>query len=202
MTTSTSIVWQVSVTHLILEARSLITEPTCYKNSENPTCFDLILTNHPRSFQNSCVFETGLSDFHKMTVNITKVSFQRLQPRIINYWDYNRFQNDVFRVELLPGLLNVNIDENGEGFSNFLDIPKKIINYHAPCKQKYSRGIRLPFINKTLFEEIIKRTRLRNKFLKDRNDYNKREFSKQRNYCVSLMRKSKKLYYNNVDEKG
>ena len=56
-------------------------------------------------------------------------------------------------------------------------------------------------MNKTLSKEIMKRTRLRNKFLKNRNDYNKREFSKQRNYCVSLVRKSKKLYYSNLDEK-
>ena len=41
---------------------------------ENPTCTDLILTNHPRSFQNSTVFETGLSDFHKMTVTIMEAS--------------------------------------------------------------------------------------------------------------------------------
>ena len=47
----------------------------------------------------------------------------------------------------------------------------------------------------------MKRIRIRNKFVKNRNDYNKREFSKQRNYCVSLVRKSKKLYYSNLDEK-
>ena len=28
---------------------------TCYKNPDKPTCIDLILTNCPRSFQNSCV---------------------------------------------------------------------------------------------------------------------------------------------------
>ena len=47
----------------------------------------------------------------------------------------------------------------------------------------------------------MKRIRIRNKFVKNRNDYNKREFSKQRHYCVSLVRKSKKLYYSNLDEK-
>ena len=56
-------------------------------------------------------------------------------------------------------------------------------------------------MNKTLSKEIMKRTTLRNKFLKNRNDYNKREFSKQRNYCVPYVRKSKKLYYSNLDEK-
>ena len=181
--------------------RSLITEPTCYKNPENLTCIDLILTNHPLSFQNSCVLETDLSEFHKMTVTIMKASFQRLQSRIINYRDYRRFQNDAFREELLSELLNINIGENEEGFSNFLEISKKNVNYHAPCQQQYARKNHLPLINKTLSKETMKRTRLRNKFLKNRNGYNKREFSKQRNFCLSLVRKSKKLYQSNLDEK-
>ena len=115
--------------------------------------------------------------------------------------DYIHFQNDVFREELPSELLNVNIGENEEDFSNFLDICKKNVNYHAPCKQKYTRGNLLPFINKTVFKQIMKITRLRIKFLKTRIDYNKREFSKQKNYCVTLVRKSKKLYYSNLDEK-
>ena len=56
-------------------------------------------------------------------------------------------------------------------------------------------------MNKTISKEIMRRTRLKNKFLENRNDYNKREFSKQRNHCVSLAGKSKKLYYSNLDEK-
>ena len=49
-------------------------------------------------------------------------------------------------------------------------------------------------MNKTLSKEIMKRTRLRNKFLKIRNDYNKREFSKQRNYTVYLLLENPKSY--------
>ena len=44
--------------------RNLINVPTCYKNFDNPTSIDLILTNRPSYFQRSTVFETGLSDFH------------------------------------------------------------------------------------------------------------------------------------------
>ena len=49
-------------------------------------------------------------------------------------------------------------------------------------------------MNKTLSKETMKRTRLRNKFLKNRNDYNKREFSKQRNYTVYLLLENPKSY--------
>ena len=50
--------------------KSLIKQPTCYKNADNPTCIDLMLTNTPRSFQSTCVLETGLSDFHLMTLAV------------------------------------------------------------------------------------------------------------------------------------
>ena len=48
----------------------------------------------------------------------------------------------------------------------------------------------------------MKRARLRNKFLKDRNKENKSRHWKQRNYCVSLIRKMKKDYYSNLDIKN
>ena len=48
--------------------KSLIKDPNCFKNPENPSCIDQILTNSPYSFQYSCVIETDLSDFHKMIV--------------------------------------------------------------------------------------------------------------------------------------
>ena len=40
--------------------KSFIKDATWYKNLENPSSIDLILTNNPRSFQNSCVIETEL----------------------------------------------------------------------------------------------------------------------------------------------
>ena len=56
-------------------------------------------------------------------------------------------------------------------------------------------------MNKALPKEIMTRTRLRSKFLKDRSEENKKKYSKQRNYCVSLLRKSKSNYFGNLNEK-
>ena len=36
---------------------SMVNKSTCYKNSNKPSCIDLILTNHPRSFRDSYVLE-------------------------------------------------------------------------------------------------------------------------------------------------
>ena len=71
--------------------KSLIKQSTCYKNPDNPACIDLLLTNAPRSFQSTCVLETGLSDFHLMTLTVMRRSFRKLQPRIINYRSYKNF---------------------------------------------------------------------------------------------------------------
>ena len=51
-------------------AKNLVKEPTCFKNPDNPSCIDLFITNSYRSFQKTTTLSTGLSDFHKMTVEV------------------------------------------------------------------------------------------------------------------------------------
>ena len=63
--------------------KSIIKQPTCFKNLEKPRCIDLRLTNRPKSFQSTCVIETGLSDFHTMTVSVLKMHFRKLPPKVI-----------------------------------------------------------------------------------------------------------------------
>ena len=59
----------------------------------------------------------------------------------------------------------------------------------------------MPFINKTIKKAFMKKSRLRNIYLKNCSDNNKREYNKQRNYCVSLFWKTKTNYYANLNEK-
>ena len=44
-------------------------------------CIDLILTNIPRGFQSIYVIETGLSDFHLMTLTVMIKNFKKIKPR-------------------------------------------------------------------------------------------------------------------------
>ena len=67
---------------LTISLNSLIKQPTCFKNPENPTCIGMILTNKPRSFQSTCVIEIGLSDFHGITISTLKTHFRKLPPKI------------------------------------------------------------------------------------------------------------------------
>ena len=71
--------------------KNLIKEPTCFKNPEKLTIIDLILTNKPKCFQHSCTDETGISDFHKMTITVMKVIFKKQKAKIIFHHNYKIF---------------------------------------------------------------------------------------------------------------
>ena len=56
-------------------------------------------------------------------------------------------------------------------------------------------------MTKELSKEIIKRSRLPNNFLRNRTEENKILYNRQRNHCVSLLRKSERGYYKNLNIK-
>ena len=174
---------------------SLISEPTCYKNPDNPSCIDLILTNRPRSFQNSCTIETGLSDFHKMTITVLKSTFKKLPPKLVHDRNYGKFCNDKFMAKIL----NKNAFENT--LEDFIEMTLDVLNSQAPLRKKILRGNQQPFMNKELNKAVMKRSNLRTKFIKSRTDENKTAYNKQRNYCVNLFRNEKKKYFGNLDLK-
>ena len=62
------------------ELDNLINEPTCYKNVNNPSSIDVMLTNRKSCFQDSITIETGLSDHHKMTLSVLKTFFLEKRP--------------------------------------------------------------------------------------------------------------------------
>ena len=116
--------------------RSLIKKPTCFKSVDNPSCIDLILRNHPKCFQNSGVYETGISDFHKLTFTVLKTYFQKAKPRIIKYRDYNHFDNNDFRDELIRELSSNNMQS--DDLARFANISKMILEKNVPSKKSMS----------------------------------------------------------------
>ena len=173
---------------------NLINKATCDKNLNNLSCIDLLLTKFPKYFQNSSVIETGLSDCHKMVVTVMKPNLRKLEPKVINYRNYRYFSNDKFREKVTSKLSKVVLENSDKGFNKFLDVCKEAFNMYAPLEKKYIRGNISPFMNRTLSKELMKRSRLRNKFLKSKSEADKKNYVKQRNYCVPLLRRAKKEY--------
>ena len=179
------------------DLENLIKKPTCYKNPNNPSSIDVMLTNSKSSFQNSITIETGLSDCHKMTVTVLKCHCKKQDPIIINYRDYKNFNNDVFRDDLLRQLEVLDVDTMT--YDQFKVIFMTTLNWHSPMKKKTIRGNSAPFMNKTLSKAFMHRSKLKNNFNKNPTEGNKDLYKKQRNYCVGLLKREKKNYYNSLD---
>ena len=75
-----------------------------------------------------------------------------------------------------------------------------ILNKQTPIERKYIRTNEAPFITKDLHEAIMKRSKLRNKFLKSRNLSDRKNYTSQRNLCKKLLKNNtKRTYSNNLD---
>ena len=122
----------------IYHLTNIIKQPTCFKNPSNPSCIDLFLTNNANCFQKDSVFETGLSDFHKLIVTVMKSHIPKQQPKIIKYRNYKCFNETKFRSELI-NILDLNIHES-RNIEFFKNIFSKVLNKHAPIKTKYLRA--------------------------------------------------------------
>ena len=83
-------------------------------------------------------------------------------PKIVQYRDYNKFNNECFRRDLLQELSFRNVQPNE--FDKL--IASKILNSHAQLKEKYIRCNQAVFMNKELRKAIMTIKRLLNKLRK------------------------------------
>ena len=65
-------------------------------------------------------------------------------------------------------------------------------NKHAPIRKKYVCAKEVPFMTKDLHNAIMKRSRYRNKVLKDKSQTNRENHKIQQNVCKKLLRKTRK----------
>ena len=61
------------------------------------------------------------------------------------------------------------------------------------------RANRVTLMTKEVRKTILIRSKLRNKFLKDKNEQSRNEYRKQRNLCVALVRRAKQQYFSSLD---
>ena len=134
-------------------------------------------------------------------ITVMRKSFKKLKPRVINYRSYKHCSNEIFRESLLEKLSQQTFVNNVYGFEKLCNITLKTLDKYAPCKAKHAKGNQMPFMTKDLSKNIMKGSRLRNKYLNNNNEENRKLYAQQRNYCVSLLRKIKKVYYENLDER-
>ena len=92
---------------------------------------------------------------------------------------------------------------NTNTLEKFLGICVNVVNQNEKRKKKTLRGNDSSFMNKELSKTIMTRTKLRNKFQKNRTEGNLRPYTRQRNYCLLLLyfKNFTREFYGNINEK-
>ena len=93
------------------------------------------------------------------------------------------------------------VKPTNHSYAEFGKVFLKELNKHAPLKKKVLRHNNNAFMTKELRKEIMLRSKLKNKFNKERNHINWYNYKRQRNHCLSILRKSKKEYFNSLNMK-
>ena len=100
--------------------------------------------------------------FHRMTVSVLKMHFCKLTPKVISYRDFKKFENEGFMDSLYLALKSQNTDYT-KNPDLFFNICENELNHHALRKKSTTVA-----------------------------DKNRLAFTRQRNFCVFLLRKEKK----------
>ena len=125
-----------------------------------------------------------------MSATVMKMYYTKQKPSIVHYRNFKNFCNDSFikDIELLLSKLG---DQQNVSFKILKESVNITLDEHAPLKKRYVRVNQSPFMNKKLSKEIMKRSRLRNKYLNTKSDIDRKAYNKQRNCVVSLLRNEK-----------
>ena len=172
---------------------NLINKPTCYKNPNNQSSIDVILTNRKRGFESSMAIETGLSDHHKTIITVLKSNYKKRDPLLVNYRSYKKIDETLFTIELANTLENL-IGEN-MGYDEFKNVFMKTLNLHSPMKKKTVRGNNAPFMNHTLSQAFMDRSKLKNIFNKDPTVDNKKLYNQQNFFTAAVENPNILMYW-------
>ena len=106
--------------------------------------------------------------------NLLKSYYANPDAKTITYRDYKKFSEEDFRSDLEEQLSQINL----VNCLNFENTYLSVLDKYAPCKQKLIRANESPFMNKHLKKSIMSRSRLRNKFLKEKTEENRKNYKK------------------------
>ena len=130
-----------------------------------------------------------------------KINFYKTSPKngkIQDLQKFHCFSKTVFLHELHQKLIQGDLYRSDDPYFKLTEIFSSILNKDAPIKSKEIRGNQTTFMNKSLNKTIMQKSKVRNKYLKWLSSVNFLNYKKVKNKCNSLVRKSKKEYFQNV----
>ena len=118
-----------------------------------------------------------------MPATVLKSNFHSAELKIITYRNFKNFSTDKFRFSSHPQ--SDHGDNLNVTLASFLERCTKVLDLTAQKTQKYIRGNNGPFMNMEIRKKITKRTKLRNKYLKNQRAEITKTCIYKRYLCVS-----------------
>ena len=123
------------------------------------------------------------------------MSFQKCKPHIITYRIYKNYDNNVFRPEI-ESFCSLNETDLGLFKVSIFCI----FNKYASIRKKYLRANEATFMTRELHNAIMKRSRYRNKFLKDKSQTSRETWNSNESICrVPIWRIHSRLTNNKIN---
>ena len=181
---------------------NIVTSKTYCFTKSHSSSIDVILTNRPRSFQKTSVFETGLSDYHGLVATTMKSTVPRLKPKEIKYRSYKKFAPENFLSDVKHAQFECDGANSDKSYDHLTNTFRNIVDKHATIKTKFLRGNDAPFMNPELRKAMYTRARLKRRLNKRPSKQNEVAFKKQRNCCVTLRKNAIKNHFKRVTSNG
>ena len=139
---------------------NIVKDKTCFRSLDNPIRIDRFITNQPQCFQNTAVFSTDLSHFHKMAATVLKTSLSKASLKEILHRDYKNFEQDKIRYKLKNRIQN-ELNSKLNAIVSLKRVFVDIINEHDSFKKKFLRANYAPHMTNRLRKAIMKRSELK-----------------------------------------
>ena len=123
-----------------------------------------------------------------------KATFKKEEPRLYKYRDYKKFDSTVFHTDLQSKMR-----KDPEVYQNFEETFLRVLGAYALRKTKVLRGNHKPHVDQNLRKAIMKRSTLKQKASRTKQQEDITKYKKQQNLVVKLNRETKLHYSNNLE---
>ena len=171
--------------------------PTCCKNSSNPSNIDPILTNCSQRFFKTNIVFTGRSEIHKLVLSVFKTTFAKSKPKEIKCRSYWKVNENYIKQDFHNQLCS----DQPKDYASVENIFLSILEEHSPLKKKLLRANHAPYVTKALRKAIMRRSYLEKLYFKNRAPSFFKKYKKQENYCSKFYKKERKAHFDKLNPK-
>ena len=136
-----------------MNAKNIVKEPTCIKVLLTQVVLICYYQQLLKFSKNTKAMSTGLSDFLKTIIAVSKQNFKRCSPKELVYRDYDNFDRLKFKRELEEKL-----NQQLNNYKHFEQVILEVFNTHVPIKRKLLRACYVPYMKQALRKAIMKKS--------------------------------------------